>query len=103
MQLNKLFTAAALCSALVSLPAAAAHEQGQFSAIEGIDAQALTAAEMDAVHGALTVTQIRTALVTALNRSTSLSDALKASVLRRFDLYIAPRLTLLLQQVTVPQ
>ena len=89
MKLTKLF-ATVLCSTLISLPVAAE----QLSTIKGIDAQPLTSSEMDAVHGTLTVTQIRSAMVTA---------GATADTLRRFDLYIAPRLTGLLQQVTIPQ
>lgn len=43
------FASVALCGSLMSAPAMA--EVKSFSAIDGIDAQALTATEMDAIHG----------------------------------------------------
>ena len=53
MKLKKIilafFACVALCGSLLSAPAVA--EVKSFSAIDGIEAQALTATEMDAIHG----------------------------------------------------
>lgn len=53
MKLKKIIFAflasVALCGSLISTPAMA--EVKSFSAIDGIEAQALTATEMDAIHG----------------------------------------------------
>jgi len=53
MKLKKIilaiFASVALCGSLLSAPAMA--EVKSFSAIDGIEAQALTATEMDAIHG----------------------------------------------------
>lgn len=87
---------ALVCGALVSGSASASEEQ-RFSALGGIEAQALSAQEMDAVHGALTASDIRTAYFAFLDRIAALNptgiiakniDLLKA----RYDQYIMPRL-----------
>ena len=53
MKLKKIFltifASVALCGSLLSTPAMA--EVKSFSALDGIEAQALTATEMDAIHG----------------------------------------------------
>jgi hypothetical protein len=54
MEIKKLFVSTvagvALCGSLLSAPAFA--EEQPFAAIQGIEAQALSATEMDAIHGA---------------------------------------------------
>lgn len=58
---------AALAAALLALPAQAADQAPvpeQFSALQGVEAQALTPAEMDAIHGALSGADLYNALVT---------------------------------------
>jgi len=50
-------------SALAATPAPEATPQQEFSALQGLDAQALDAAEMDAIHGALTGQDIFNALL----------------------------------------
>lgn len=66
MRLIQKLAAALLAAALVSVPAHAADQAPaaeQFSALEGVQAEALTPAEMDAIHGALTGQDLYNALV----------------------------------------
>jgi hypothetical protein len=55
MEIKKLFVSTvagvALCGSLLSAPAFA--EEQPFTAIQGVEAQALSATEMDAIHGAI--------------------------------------------------
>ena len=57
--------AGALC-AVLSGPALAAEQP--FSAMEGLNAQPLSALEMDAIHGAVTLEQIQGTYVRVLDR-----------------------------------
>lgn len=72
--------------------------QDQFSALGGAEAQTLSSAEMDAVHGALTATQIQTAYFASIDRLVNLSttDALTAAwgtkLKTAFNTFIMPRL-----------
>lgn len=84
---------AALCGALMAGNVSA--NQDQFSALGGVEAQALSSQEMDAIHGALTATQIQDAyfklldaLVVKYPTLANYVDLLKA----RFTTYTFPRL-----------
>ena len=63
MQLRKVIASLAT-AAMLSVPAFAAPQdpQGGFSSLQGIEAQALTAAEMQAISGALNAFDIAAAL-----------------------------------------
>lgn len=81
------FAAALLCSALIS-GGVSAHQETPFSALEGIEAQALSAQEMDAIHGAATATQILTTFRAAIDRLVAANPRLAATaavILARFQ------------------
>jgi len=66
MHLVSKLVAAALAAAFLAPPALAAEAAPapeRFSALEGIQAEALTPAEMDAIHGALSGADLYAALV----------------------------------------
>jgi len=74
MRLAPKLAAAALAAALLAVPAHAADQAPapeRFSALEGVQAEALTPAEMDAIHGALTGADLYNALVA---RATLIQD-----------------------------
>jgi hypothetical protein len=77
-------------AALLSLPAFAAPQnpQGDFSALQGMQAQALTAEEMQAISGELNALDIAAAL-TALAGKLDAFPRLQAAVLNLAAYYIA--------------
>ena len=89
--------AAVLCGALLTTSVSASTEADQqFSALQGVEAQALSAAEMDSIQGAaLTVADIRAALA----RATAFNTRLQTAVLARFDAVTAPRIQALLDKL----
>lgn len=76
MTLNKPFTAAAcagmLIGALLSAPAYAQTSNG-FAALQGVDAKALSVAEMQATQGQMSVTNLNQ-LIVAIKADTRLTD-----------------------------
>lgn len=71
--------AALLCGALVSGPVSAAQDE-QFSALGNVEAQALSMQEMDAIHGALTATEVKDAYFAKLDALVAKYPTLAASV-----------------------
>ena len=67
-------TSIALCGSLISTPAVAADKS--FSALDGIEVQALTAAEMDAIHGE--GHRLAAAIERLKTRSAAIVDRLRA-------------------------
>ncbi len=66
MRLASKFVISALAAALLAVPTHAADgvpAPERFSAMEGVQAEALTPVEMDAIHGALTGSDLYNALV----------------------------------------
>jgi hypothetical protein len=62
MKVRNVFAAAMLSGALFAVPAFAQGPQGGFSALEGVDAQALSVEEMEAISGQLNAYDIAAAL-----------------------------------------
>src|SRR6266513_5509548 len=63
MKVRNVFAAAMLSGALFAVPAFAQGPQGGFSALEGVDAQALSVEEMEAISGELNAYDIAAALL----------------------------------------
>lgn len=72
--------AAALGLASLITPAQAAPGTGDFSALDGVQAQSLSAGEMDAIHGgAVSVAQANAAMAAAMSRLGSARGVLRSS------------------------
>jgi hypothetical protein len=71
--LKSSIAAALLCGALVS-GSVSANQEEQFGALGGVEAQSLTAQEMDAIHGAA-LTAIEAAYLQRLNTSVTAAIA----------------------------
>jgi UDP-N-acetylglucosamine enolpyruvyl transferase len=75
MRTTKMLVAAVLCTGFMSTAAMAADE-GQFSALEGIQAQALSSQEMAAIEGQIDLAGVITAINTKLASKPLLAAAL---------------------------
>lgn len=91
-KMSRMFVAGALC-AMLSGPVLAAEQP--FSAMEGLNAQPLSALEMDAIHGAITLEQIQGTYVRVLDRLLSagrINQRRYDRMLDRFNNVILPYL-----------
>jgi len=77
---------AVLAGVLASASAVAAPKSDQFSALQGLDAEVMTAHEMEGVYGKITLSELQD----AISNSTKLSDRAKNRLLFILDRY--PRL-----------
>jgi hypothetical protein len=64
MKIRNVVTAAMLSGALFAVPAIAQNPQGEFAALQGVEAQALSVEEMQAISGQLNAIDIAAALTT---------------------------------------
>lgn len=90
MRKSKMLIAAALCTGFLST-AAMATEQGQFSALEGIQAQAMSSQEMAAVEGQIDLAGV----IAAINTKFAKQPALAAALTKYVNLLAARYPTLL--------
>jgi hypothetical protein len=88
MNLRAIFSATMLSAALFAVPALAQNPQGGFSALQGVDAQALSVEEMQAVSGQLNALDIAAAL-TAKAATLGAFPRLQAAVLSLASYYLA--------------
>jgi len=87
MELKKVIASVAVV-AVLSVPAfAAPQSESSFSALQGVDAQALSVAEMQAISGELNAFDIAAAL-TALAGGLDRFPRLQAATLRLADYYV---------------
>ena len=86
MKIKNVVTAAMLSGMLFAVPAVAQNPNGGFSAMEGVEAQALSVEEMQAITGQLNALDIAAALTAA---ATKLADfpRLQAAVLKLAAFY----------------
>ena len=86
MKGRNVFAAAMLSGVLFAVPAFAQGPQGGFSALEGVDAQALSVEEMEAISGELNAYDIAAAL---LGLAATLNGDLVAKVTALANYFLA--------------
>jgi hypothetical protein len=86
MKIRNVVTAAMLSGALFAVPAVAQDPQGGFSALQGVEAQALSVEEMQAISGQLNALDIAAALTVAAARLDEF-PRLQAFALRLAEFY----------------
>jgi hypothetical protein len=86
MKIRNVVTAAMLSGALFAVPAVAQDPQGGFSALQGVEAQALSVEEMQAISGQLNALDIAAALTAAAARLDEF-PRLQAFALRLAEFY----------------
>ena len=92
-KVKSILSAAILAGMLAGTSAVAAPKADQFSALQGLDAQAMSAHEMEGVYGQITLDELKDAIA----NSTKLSDRSKDRLLTILDRY--PRLAKLVVRI----